>query len=189
MSRRSLLMVAVLATLALALIGCQSKTKTETATTTDTAATPASGHTAVEDARLANFDDLDFNVFSGQKWEELSKSHAENIVVYWPDGHTTTGLAQHIEDLKALFVWMPDLSIKEHPIKIADGDWTACTGVMTGTFSQPMPLPGGGSIPPTNKAVNITMCTIGHWNGDTMDEEHLFWDQKTFMDQLGLGQK
>src|SRR5678815_2436291 len=68
MSRRSLLMVAVLSTLALALIGCQSKTKTETATTTDTAATPASGHTAVEDARLANFDDLDFNVFSGQEW-------------------------------------------------------------------------------------------------------------------------
>jgi hypothetical protein len=43
--------------------------------------------------------------------------------------------------------------------------------------------------PAHHKAVNITMCTIGHWNGDTMDEEHLFWDQKTFMDQLGLGQK
>jgi hypothetical protein len=170
---------------ALALFGCQAKTTTTADNATMTK--PASGHTVAEEAHLTNFDDLDFNVFSNQKWDELKKSHADNIMVYWPDGHTTTGLPQHIEDLKALFVWMPNLSIKEHPIRIADGDWTACTGVMTGTFSAPMPLPGGGSIPPTNKSINITMCTVGHWNGDTMDEEHLFWDQKTFMDQLGLG--
>ena len=188
MAHRSL-WIALLVTGALAFFGCQSKTKTTTTTTTADTAAVSEAHSAREDARLANFDDLDFNVFSGQKWDELKRSHAENIVVHWPDGHTTTGLPQHIEDLKALFVWMPDMSIKEHPIKIADGDWTACTGVMTGTFSQPMPLPGGGSVPPTNKSINMTMVTLGHWNGDTMDEEYLFWDQKTFMDQIGLGQK
>ena len=66
---------------------------------------------------LAKFDDLDFNVFSGQKWDQLSKSHAQNIVVHWPDGHTTTGLEQHTHDLQAMFVWAPDMRIADHPIQ------------------------------------------------------------------------
>jgi hypothetical protein len=41
---------------------------------------------------LANFDDLDFHVYSGQQWENLHRSHAQNIVVHYPDGHTTKGI-------------------------------------------------------------------------------------------------
>jgi len=33
----------------------------------------------VEAANLKNFDDLDFNVYSGQKWDQLGKSHAKEI--------------------------------------------------------------------------------------------------------------
>ena len=36
-------------------------------------------------ARLATFDTLDFDVFSNQKWNRLSESHANDIVVTWPD--------------------------------------------------------------------------------------------------------
>lgn len=82
----------------------------------------------MEQANLANFDDLDFNVYSGQKWDELGKSHSKDIVVHWPDGRTTTGIEPHIEDLKAMFVFAPDTRIKEHPIKIASGEWTAVAG-------------------------------------------------------------
>jgi hypothetical protein len=33
------------------------------------------------------------------------------------------------------------------------------------------------------------MCTVGRWNTDgTMDEEWLFWDNASYMKQLGLGQ-
>ena len=42
-----------------------------------------------------------------------------------------------------MFVFAPDTRIKEHPIKIASGEWTAVQGVMEGTFSQPMPGGGG----------------------------------------------
>jgi hypothetical protein len=32
------------------------------------------------------------------------------------------------------------------------------------------------------------MATIGQWNKDgVMDEEYLFWDNATFMQQVGLG--
>jgi len=140
-------------------------------------------------ANLANFDDLDFNVYSGQKWDELSRSHAKDIVVHWPDGRTTKGIDVHIEDLKAMFVWAPDTRIEVHPIKVAQGEWTAVIGVIQGTFTRPMPIGDGKFIEPTGKSFKLTMSTFGHWNEDgTMDEEYLFWDNQEFMRQIGLGQ-
>lgn len=140
---------------------------------------------AVE-ARLKTFDTLDFDVFSNQKWDRLSESHAKDIVVTWPDGHETHGIEKHIEDLKALFVYAPDLKITEHPIRFGSGDWTTATGVMSGTFSKPMPIGDGKTIPPTGKSFKLTMATIAHWKGGTMDHEWLFWDSQEFMKQLGL---
>jgi len=139
-------------------------------------------------ARLATFDTLDFDVYSNQKWDRLSESHAADIVVTWPDGHETKGLARHIEDLKGMFVFAPNTNIAEHPIRICSGDYTAVTGIMTGTFSRPMPIGDGKTIAPTGKSVRLMMVTIGHWNGPTMDHEWLFWDNQAFMQQMGLGQ-
>ena len=138
---------------------------------------------------LKVFDTLDFDVFSNQKWDRLQESHSPDIVVTWPDGHETKGIVRHIEDLKALFVFAPDINIKTHPIRFGSGSWTAVTGVMTGTFTKPMPLPGGKSIPPTGKRFAIGMATIGHWKGATMDHEWLFLDNQDFMNQIGLGTK
>src|SRR5947209_15146155 len=63
---------------------------------------------------LKTFDTLDFDVFSNQKWDRLKESHAQDIVVTWPDGHETKGIPKHIEDLKNLFVFAPDLRSEEH---------------------------------------------------------------------------
>ena len=137
---------------------------------------------------LKTFDVLDFDVFSNQKWDRLHESHAQDIVVTWPDGHETKGIDRHIEDLKALFVFAPDITIKVHPIRFGSGTWTAVTGVMAGTFTRPMPTPDGKSIAPTGKRFAIGMATIGHWKGKTMDHEWLFWDNQDFMKQIGLAQ-
>src|SRR6059058_2641344 len=88
---------------------------------------------------IATFDDLDFNVFSHQKWDEFSKSHSKDIVVHWPDGHQTKGLAKHIEDMKEMFVYAPDTRIAQHPVKFGFGEWTSVIGIMEGTFTKPMP--------------------------------------------------
>lgn len=85
---------------------------------------------------LATFDDLDYNVFSNQKWDEFEKSHSKDIVVHWPDGRVTKGLEQHIADLKAMFVYAPDTRIKQHPVKLGSGDWTSVIGIMEGTFTR-----------------------------------------------------
>jgi hypothetical protein len=141
---------------------------------------------ASEQAHLTNFDDLDFNVYSGQRWELLGKSHSKDIVVHYPDGHTTKGLNAHIEELKPQFAFAPDTSIKQHPIRIASGEWTAVMGVSTGTFTKPMDIGGGKTIAPTGKAFRLEMVTIGHWKDGVMDEEWLFWDNASFMKQIGL---
>jgi hypothetical protein len=136
---------------------------------------------------LEKFDTLDFTVFSNQQWDRLHESHAADIKVYWPDGHMTEGIEKHIEDLKALFVFAPDTRIKEHPIHLGSGNLTAVTGVFEGTFTKPMPVGNGKTIPPTGKAFKLPMCTVGIWKADgTMSEEHLFWDNQTFMKQIGL---
>lgn len=142
-----------------------------------------------EQANLNNFDDLDFNVYSGQQWDALNKSHAKDITVHWPDGRVTKGIEAHVDDLKGMFVFAPDTRIKEHPIRIASGEWTAVSGNIEGTFSQPMPIGNGKTIAPTGKTYKLGMVTIGHWNKDgVMDEEWLMWDNQSFMKQIGLAQ-
>ena len=150
---------------------------------------PATSTSDPVSRHLATFDDLDYNVFSNQKWDELWKSHAPNVVVHWPDGRVTKGLEQHIEDLKAMFVYAPDTRIKQHPVAFGSGEWTSVIGIMEGTFTKPMPVPNGKPLPPTGKAFKISMSTVARWNAQgTMDEEHLFWDNATYMKQLGIGQ-
>lgn len=136
---------------------------------------------------LGTFDELDFVVFTNQEWARLHESHSEDILVHWPDGSTTKGIERHIEDLKKMFVYAPDTRIKEHPVKIGSGNLTAVMGVMEGTFTEPMPVGDGKFIDPTNKAFKINMVTIGLWNDEgVMYEEYLFWDNLTYMKQLGL---
>jgi hypothetical protein len=137
-------------------------------------------------AHLKTFDELDFDVFSNQKWDRLKESHAQNIKVYWPDGHVAVGIEGHIEDLKKLFVHAPDSRIKEHPIKFGSGKYTIATGVFEGTFTKPMPIGNGKFIQPTGKTFKMPMATVGLWENGVMIEEHLFWDNQTYAKQIGL---
>lgn len=118
----------------------------------------------------------------------FSKDEIKDVIVHWPDGHQTEGIERHIEDLKTMFVYAPDTRIQEHPIKVASGEWTSVIGVMEGTFTEPMPLPDGHSIPPTGKPFKLIMCTVGYWKDGVMVEEYLFWDNQAFMKQIGLTQ-
>jgi len=35
---------------------------------------------------IKTFDNLDFDVFTNQKWDRLKESHSADIIVYWPTG-------------------------------------------------------------------------------------------------------
>ncbi len=139
---------------------------------------------------LATFDDLDFRVYTNQEWEDLHLSHAENIVVHYPDGSTTTGIPDHIKQLDFMWTFAPDNRITEHPVRFgtASGEWTAVAGYIEGTFTKPMTLADGTVIQPTGKKYRLPMVTIGHWNAEgQMVEEFLYWDNAAFMKQIGVG--
>jgi len=137
--------------------------------------------------RLRRMDSLDFQFYSNQVWDSLAISHDDNIKAYYPDGSTTTGLfPQHIDMLKPMFVFAPNTKAVAHPVKFGAGEWTCVIGEVEGTFSQPMPVGNGKTIPPTGKKFKFSMATIGHWKGGKMMEEYLFWDNLAFMKQIGL---
>ncbi len=143
---------------------------------------------AVVSKHIEKMDEMDFVIFNGQQWHRIKESHSKDVLVHWPDGRTTTGIDVHIEDMKAMFVWSPDLEITKHPVKFGAANWTAVIGEMTGTFTLPMPIGEGKTIPPTGKSFKIAMTTIGNWENGVMTEEFLFWDNQEFMNQIGLGQ-
>lgn len=142
---------------------------------------------ALTEQRLLVFDTLDYEFYTDQKWDKFNHSHADDIKVYYPDGFITEGLyPQHIDMLTPMFVFAPDTKIEQHPVKFGSGDWTTVIGVMEGTFSKPMPIGGSKTIPPTGKKFKLSMATIGHWKDGKMIEEYLFWDNQSFMKQIGL---
>lgn len=180
-----------LAALFATMVSCQtpSSTSETSGVNIDSLKTIALNLAASNDStasRLKTFDALDFDVFSNQKWDRFKESHAQDIKVYWPDGHVTEGLEKHISDMKNLFVYAPDTRIKEHPIKFGSGDYTIVTGVFEGTFTKPMPTGNGKFIQPTGKAFKFPMATVGLWKNGVMVEEHLFWDNATFAKQIGI---
>ena len=189
---RSLAIVAVAVVMAI-VTGCNGRDKvTVSKTELDSLRNQVKEMTAgkmVVAKNLGTFDTLDYTVFSNQAWTRLHESHSKDVKVNWPDGHFTVGLEKHIKDLSAMFVYAPDTRIKQHPVRFgsSNGEWTAVTGVMEGTFSKPMPIGGGKFMEPTGKSFKLPMCTIGHWKDGIMFEEYLFWDNQTYMNQLGSG--
>jgi hypothetical protein len=190
---------AIIALLAVVIIvmgvSIASKANTETKPTASTSETTSLKNQLLDITKsneeiskhLATFDELDYTVFSNSQWERLHESHAKDVKVHWPDGHTTTGIDVHISDLKKLFVFAPDTRIKEHPIKIGQGNTTAVMGYMEGTFTKPMPIGDGKFIEPTGKSFRLPMATIGLWGSEgNMTEEFLFWDNDSYNKQLGL---
>ncbi len=68
------------------------------------------------------FDELDFDVFSNQQWDRLKESHAQNIKVYWPDGHMTQGIDVHIEGSEKTFYTCTRHPYQGTPIKFGSGN-------------------------------------------------------------------
>ena len=101
------------------------------------------------------------------------------MVVQWHNGQVTTGIEKHIDDLKAMFVYAPNTQIKQHPLRFGSANYTAVTGITTGTFSKPMPIGNGKFIQPTGKSFSLTTCKIGIWKDAAMSEEYLYWDNQT----------
>lgn len=189
MRRNAIIALAIAAGLGTASFAQTAQTDKWPGSTVDKPTPHVPGMPKVLADNLANFDDLDFHVYTNQDWKNLHKSHAADIVVHYPDGRTTKGIPDHIKELEGMWTFAPDNRITEHPVRFgtADGEWTAVKGYTDGTFTKPMTLPDGTVIQPTGRKYHLPMATLARWNKQgTISEEYLFWDNAALMQQLGL---
>jgi hypothetical protein len=135
---------------------------------------------------LTRFATNEFEGFNTRDWDVLDNLHSDDVHVFMPDGTEVDGLPRHRQDLLDMVSYMPDAKVARHEVRVAEGQWTAVVGILTGTFTEPMALPDGQTIPPTGKAVSIRIATFSRWLDGEMTDEYLFWDTGTFMSQLGL---
>jgi steroid delta-isomerase-like uncharacterized protein len=69
------------------------------------------------------------------------------------------------------------------------GDQVALEGDWVGTHTGPMPLPGGQSLPATNRKVRAPFVTIFRISEGRIASHRSYWDLAGFLAQLGLGPK
>jgi len=182
--RLSILTLAVTSLSAVLLGACSSSDQT----VTPSAAAVADAGDDLVAANLARFDQLDFDAYSKQDWALFEQLHCPNVVVTNPDGTQTNGIADHEAAVKQIFAWAPTNNILEHPTKVGQGDFTAVVGRWQGTFSAPLPLPDGGAIPPTGKSFDVHLATFAHWQNGCIDQEQLFSNTQTILQEVGLAQ-
>lgn len=65
------------------------------------------------------------------------------------------------------------------------GDTIIVEGVYRGTQTGPLEGPGG-TIPPTGRELAVPYCDVLRVRDGKLVEHRVYWDQATFMAQLGL---
>lgn len=141
---------------------------------------------ALEAKNIALYNKMDLVAFTQHDMKTIQEIHADDVLVYNPDGSLTKGMDKHTHEMQWLFDTFPDIEINEHPIKFGSDNWTAGMSVTTGTFSAPMKLQNGAIIPPTGEKFSIRIVTLVRWENGRIAEEYLFWDNADWNKQIGL---
>jgi predicted ester cyclase len=66
------------------------------------------------------------------------------------------------------------------------GDWVTQLSHMRATHTGPLEVPGGPTIPATNKSVRLPVALVARIEGGKFAEINLYFDQMGLMAQLGL---
>lgn len=126
--------------------------------------------------------EMAMNARDWSAWDDL---HAENVVLHSPDSPgPTEGRANVQAWYKAFTDGFPDLDVKQLRL-FASGDWVVGEYSVTGTHTGPLPGPEG-EIAPTNNKVTMGSATVYRVEGGKVAEIHEYFDQMSFLGQLGL---
>jgi predicted ester cyclase len=68
---------------------------------------------------------------------------------------------------------------------LTDGPAAAAEGTIVGTHDGVLHTPNG-DVAPTGRAVELRWAAVYVTDADTLKSEHLFFDQRDFLGQLGL---
>ena len=118
----------------------------------------------------------------------LYQLHREDVVVHQIGAPVTRGHEPHLADMEMWAAGFPDMRVHNDPydIQFGQGEWTVAIGKLSGTFTQPLTLPGGTVVPPTGQSFTTFFTTIARWQDDRMVEEYVLFDTQDIMKQTGV---
>jgi len=155
---------------------------------------PARGHAATEEwlmatdnaKRMQQTDDA----WNARDWDAFDRLHDPECVVYWPgrEAEPTHGGQDHRAEAIAFCDAFPDNKVKNQPNDglFSEGDFTCFVTRFTGTFPAPLKQPDGSGVEPTGKSFDVLYSTAAQWGDGRIIEEYLFYDNGTFLKQIGL---
>ncbi|WP_316825959.1 MULTISPECIES: hypothetical protein [Pedobacter] len=115
-----------------------------------------------EKRNLTTFDNLDFIGWTQRNLSVFNSAHDENVYVEW-SGNNATSLNKHTADAERVFTFLqPGDGVTSHPVKIAQGDWTAVIGLTSSTNAA------------TSAKTIGALVTIAKWRNGKIVEEYLF---------------
>jgi len=128
------------------------------------------------------------DAWNAQDWETFNKRHAEETDVYWPGQKDPThGRANHrLESIEFFKSVENRLDNDPYKIQFGQGDWTCTVATWRGKMVGPMKAPDGRVVPPTGKTFELEFCTVARWKDGEIVEEKLFYDQISFLKQIGV---
>jgi hypothetical protein len=131
------------------------------------------------------------DAWNARDWDTFDAYHSgESVVVYWPgrEDTPTHGGHDHRAEAQRFCAAFPDNRVHNQPyaILLAERDYTCFVTRFTGTFTSPLELPDANSIQPTGKAFDVLYSTTARWKDGRIIEEYLFYDNGTFLSQIGL---
>jgi hypothetical protein len=134
---------------------------------------------------LETFDELDLVAFNNRDLKRIGEIHADEVIVYNPDGTKTAPFKPHGEELQFLFDTF-DFKVADHLVGFGFGEWTAGISVSKGKWVKPITTPDGKVLQPTGKSVSLKIATIARWEKGRIAEEYLFWDNADWNKQIGM---
>jgi steroid delta-isomerase-like uncharacterized protein len=66
------------------------------------------------------------------------------------------------------------------------GDTAVDEGFLVGTNTGPLPMPDGGTVPATGRAIRLRACDLATVEDGAITSHRFYFDQMEFLDQLGL---
>lgn len=102
-----------------------------------------------------------------------------------PSSGTTRGVESFRGFIQAFKGAMPDARLNAKNVVEGD-DMVVVEGTFTGTFTRPLMSPQG-EIPPTGKSFELPYMDVFEIRGGKITHHRTYYDQVSFMQQLGVG--
>jgi len=118
-------------------------------------------------------------------WDRMKQLFSDDVVTEMPGVGTLRGVAPFVEFAKVFFAAFPEGRIDIRST-IEQGNTIIAESTMIATQTGPLATPGGQTIPPTGKSIELPVADVFVVDGDKVVQHRVYFDQMSMMNQLGL---